>query len=389
MRLRAGLCILLLSCVAALAAGCGGKSEEPEEFRIGLLAPLTQQAHYTAHLAIIQRVRELNASGGVDLGGRKVPLRLFVEDSGDRLEKTLSAMGRLVRQNNISALIGPNYSREAIPVGAAMENFQVPMISPTASNPLVTRSRRYCFRICQLDLDQGRMLAMHAYENMGLRRVGILYDESDSYSSGMAETFNQAFGSRPGAEVHMETYATGAGNVLPQLERLRAAGAQALLLPNQNAELSGQVQQARAAGFSGVFIGGDTWDTDQGFHALPEAQGAVYSSDFTPVAADRKLLEASLALTARARAQLDKSTALTLDAFEFLLAAVRRAGSTEPEALRAAMTGLRGFEGLSGPIAFDSDGDSGGDPARSGFLMSIIGGEPRMVARMGTQRRKE
>lgn len=386
MRRGHGLTILLLLLVA-LAAGCGGEPEEREELRIGLLAPLSLHERYNTHRFLLERLRLLNAKGGLELGGRKVPVKLFIEDSGLRLENTLSAMGRLVRQNNIAALIGPYYSREAIPVGAAMEAFRLPMLTPTASNPLVTRERRYCFRLCQLDADQARMLAQHAYESMGLRRVAVLYDETDSYATGMAETFRQAFGQRQGAAVLAEPYAPDQTGVLPQLERIRASGAQALLLPNINRDLSGLLQQARAAGFAGVFLGGDSWDTDQGFHALPEAQGSLYTTDYTPATADRKLLESAQAMAATLGATLDKDAALTLDSLDFILAAARRAGSTEPEALRRAMAELKGFEGLSGPVSFSAE-DGGGDPERSGYLMCIVGGESRLVARSGVARRR-
>lgn len=388
MRLSTGLIPSLLLCLAALCVACGGAGDEREELRIGLLAPLSME-RFNAHRVLAERVREINAAGGLDLGGRKVPVRLQVEDSGANLEQTLAAMGRLVRQQRVAALIGPYYSRQAIPVGEAMEGFRVPMLCPTASNPAVTRGRSYCFRICQVDSDQGQMMARHAYETLGLRRVAVLYDETDSYATGMAESFRQAFGTLPGASVHLERYAHGApdegpGALLPRFERIRAFHAQALLLPNANGDLSGQLQLARSAGFKGLFLGGDSWDMDPAFQALPEAQGSFYSTDFAPAAAEAKALEAAQNLARRAGGLLGEDTALSLDALEFLLAAARRAGSTEPEALRAAMAGLKGFEGLSGPLAFTS----GGDPDRRGYLMQIDGGEARLVARVGTRCRE-
>ncbi|MDP2847514.1 MAG: ABC transporter substrate-binding protein, partial [Humidesulfovibrio sp.] len=321
-RLRARIFLLALLAVLSLV-GCSQAEEKPEEFRIGLMAPLSSATRFTMHRVAQARVDELNAQGGVEVGGRKMLVRLYVEDSGDKVEQAMSAMGRLVQQQRVSAIIGPYFSREAIPVAAAMETMRVPMISPSATNPEVTRGRTFAFRVCQVDSVQGAVLARFAYEDRGLRRAALLYDEADAYSSGLAGYFSNAFAAQSAAKVHLEPYQAGTHDFMPHLARIVAAGAQVLFLPNFPIDLARQIQQARAAGFSGQFLGGESWDTDRGFHSLPEAQGAVYETDFATAAADPKLLAAAQALAAKSGSELDKNTALTLDALGLLLAAAK------------------------------------------------------------------
>lgn len=376
--------LLCLAALSLLLCGCTVSKDEPtEEFRIGLMEPLSTPDRFMGHRMAQARVAELNAQGGVEIAGRKVRLRLVVEDSGGKIEQTMSVMGHLVQQARVSAIIGPYYSRDAIPVAAALEVLRVPMLTPTATNPEVTRGRTFAFRVCQLDNDQGRSLAHYVYEDLKLRKAAVLYDEADPYSSGLAGYFRESFSQLAGASLLMLTYQSGSTDFSAQLGRIAASGAQVLLLPNFPSDLAAQIQQARAAGYAGLFLGGDSWDSDHGFHSLPEAQGAVYSTEFAPAAVDPKRLAEVEAMAAKGGAPLGKNTALTLDALDLLVAAARRAGSTDPVSLRSGLATLTDFEGLTGRISYSG----GGDPARSTYIMGITGGRSVLRARLTLPKR--
>lgn len=378
--------LLALAALALLAACSSRPDPGPEaELRIGLLAPLSNPARFTGHLAARALVDEINARGGLEAGGRRLRVVLAVADTGATAEQTMAAMGKLLQQDRVAVIVGPYYSREALPVAAALEALRVPMLSPSATNPEVTRGRSYAFRVCQLDSDQGRLLAQQAYDRLGLRRVAVLYDEGDAYSSGLAGYFKAAFGARKGASVHVEVFATGQQDFQASMARIASSGAQALLLPNFPEDLARQLPQARAAGFRGQFLGGDSWDADRGFHALPEAQGGLYTTGFAAEMGDPRALDQARGLVARAGAELNGDTALTLDALELVLAAASRSGGTDSESLRRGLSGLKGFIGLTGAISFGE----GGDPERTACLMDISGGKASLRERLATARRKD
>jgi branched-chain amino acid transport system substrate-binding protein len=377
---RGGPGRLACCCTAALAAllvlsGCSDAGRRPnagDELRIGLLAPLTgSPMRYTANRAAQALVDRVNAAGGLDLGGRRIPVRLFVEDTAGRIETAMAAAARLMGQDGVQALVGPYFSREAIPVAAAAEAAQVLLLTPSATSPEITRGRRFIFRACMLDSAQGQALARFAYADLGLRRAAVLYDESDDYSSGLARYFGEALRGQDGARVLAVSYSRGTADFSAALAEIKAFGAQALLLPNFIEDLSRQVVQARAAGFRGVFLGGDSWDSDRGLHSLPEAQGARFSVEYAAAAAAPEARSAAEELARTSGAQLDKNTALTLDSLELLFAAARRTGAVDSASLRSGLLALRDFNGLTGAIRFAS----GGDPARSLHIMRIRGGE--------------
>jgi len=382
-KLRRVLVFVLVVALVFSLAGCAGEDKAPAELRIGLIAPLSNPAPFTAHRLAEVRVAELNAQGGLEVAGRKIPVRLIVADSGGSIESTMNALTRLIQQERVSAIIGPYYSREALPVAAALEVLRVPMITPAATNPEVTKGRQFAFRVCQLDSDQGQTLARYAYETLGLRRLAVLYDESDAYSSGLAGYFRKAFLAQAGTEVLLEPYQSGERDYMPQLSRLREFGAQGLFLPNFPVDLAAQLQQARAAGFEGVFLGSDSWDSDHAFHSIPEAQGAMFSTDFFIGAADSKLLAAALALASQAEVNLDQNHVLTLDALDLVFVAAKSVGSTDPVSLRSGLASIRDHKGISGTLTFKN----GGDPIRTSSLVGINGGELTLRARLTPTRR--
>lgn len=376
------LCALCAALAALLAlAACSGAPEPPPgstELRIGLIANLSGPPAFDAHALALARVAQVNAAGGVEVGGRRIPVRLIVADNAGQVEQSMAAVTTLVQRERVSAVIGPYLSREALPVAASLESLRVPMITPTASNPAVTRGRTFVFRMCQLDSDQGAALARVVHSTLGLRRAAVLYDEADAFSAGLAGYFRAAFTALPGVSLTMVPYASGTQNFLPLLARVAASGAQVLFLPNFPGDLALQLPQARAAGFSGQFLGGDSWDSERGFHALPEAQGALYSNNFMPEGSDPALLARAQALAADSDLPLVQNQALTLDALELLLAAATSAGSTDPVSLRSGLAATKGFKGLTGELSFNEDGD----PERTMFLVAIQGGKRQFRARL-------
>lgn len=371
-RVSGCLVLTLVLCLALFLGGCTGEKRAPAEFRVGLLLNMSGTTQAISHRLAEAHVAALNAQGGLEVAGRKIPVRLILADTGGSIEKTMASITQLIQQERVSAVIGPYYSREAIPAAAALESLRVPMISPTATSPEVTKGRTFAFRIGLPDGQQGGVLAAYAYDKLGLRRVAVLYDESDAYSSGLSKFFGTAFAARPGASVVMEPYHAGAKDFHPQLARIVAAGARAIFMPNYREDLTTQVRQAKAAGFNGQFLGPDSWSPAHALHALPEAQGALFCSNYSAAAADQKLLAQVQALADKAGVVLDQNGVLALDALDLLFTAAKNVGSTDPVSLRSGLAAIRQHQGISAVL--DYSGGTG-DPVRSIYLLGLEGGQ--------------
>lgn len=378
---RALACCLALLALLALAACSRGLAPD-QELRIGLLIPQSAVASLAvsrdAAKAFVARV---NAEGGLDVAGRRLKVRLLVEDTGGQVERVMTAAARLIRQERVSALVGPYYSRAALPVADVAEQSHVPMVSPSASNPLLTLDRKYIFRVCMVDTVQGRIMARFAHDDLGLRRAAVLFDEADAYPRGLAGLFCDSFSRLGGQALAREAYATGATDFTAQLARIRASGAQVLFLPNFPADVVRQMTQARVAGFTGVFLGGDSWDVDQSVHVLPQAEGAFFSSDYAGPSLAGQALQEAERYRKELGVPLDKNAALTLDALGVILAAAKAAGSVDPVSLREGIASLRGYHGITGTLSFGR----GGDAQRSAHILAIQGGQTQSRREVGAE----
>lgn len=358
-------------------------AQKVDELRIGVLAPLSN-THLRLGLslrALGELERRINAEGGLEAAGKRHKLRLVVRDSGNQMELLLSSVNQLLKHEGVSAIIGPFFSREAQPVAGLAEAARVPMLLPTASMPELTRGRSYVFRACITDTAQAQALAAFAVGELRQRRAAVLFDEADPYSSGQAELFRQAFARQGGEVVSREPYVPGRKDFSEQLGRIRASGAGVLLLPNFPDDLRLQMAQARKAGFKGVFLGGDGWDSDRSLRTLPEAQGAFFSADFAvetlPVRAREEISGYETVLGEA----LDKEAVLSLDCLGLLLAAAKAGGGSGPEALRKGLGLLHDYEGLTGRISFGL----GGDAVRGVHILGIAEGRAHLRRAMPAQ----
>ena len=242
LQMRAGLAwistvILTLTLILIILGliACGPQPTQETEIRIGVIAPLSgdianvgQSTVEAAELA----VQKVNDAGGLDVGGRKQKVVLVIEDNQDKAEVAVSAAQKLINQENVVAIVGPQASRNAIPVSNVAENAHIPMVSPWSTNPETTAGKQYVFRVAFIDPFQGRVMARFAIEEFGAQKAGVLYDVASAYNKGIAEIFKQVFEEAGGQVVAFESYTTGEQDFSRQLENIRDSGAEVLFLPN-------------------------------------------------------------------------------------------------------------------------------------------------------------
>jgi branched-chain amino acid transport system substrate-binding protein len=349
-------------------------AERPAEFRIGLLATLSGAAAETAGKSTVEgaqlAIKNANDSGGVSVGGRRERVALIVEDDQDRSEAAIDAARKLISQEGIAVIIGPQFSRNAIPVAGVAENARVPMISPASTRPETTAGKRYVFRAAFTDPLQGRVLAQFARDELHAHGVGVLYDVASAYNKGLAEIFRDAFQQAGGQVVAFESYTTDARtNLTSQLGRVRASAPQVLFLPNYADEVPAQVEQARQLGISSMLLGSDSWG-DIAPADLQGLEGAFYTGHWAPNIGSAQA-QAFIASYREAYGRTPTETAaLTYDALGLLFQAVVNQGSLDPESVRNGLASVETYTGVTGTLRFQGTGD----PVRSIVMLQIRGG---------------
>ncbi|MGQ9919864.1 MAG: ABC transporter substrate-binding protein [Desulfobacca sp.] len=370
-----GLCYLALVCGVV---GCGASSAP--EVRLGVNAELTGSKPTvgdSCKRAMELLAEQINQQGGLKVGDRQLPLKLVIEDNEDKAESAAAAAQKLISQNNVLAVIGPNASGNAIPAARICEDSGVIMISPWSTNPKTTEGKKYIFRACFIDDFQGQVMAKFARQHLKAETAAVLYDVASEYNKGIAEFFKQFFEADGGKVVAFASYTTGDKDFSSQLTTIKAAAPQVLFLPNYYNEVPLQVKQARQQGLSCAIIGSDSWGSQELLTlGGADLEKAFFSTHYAPDIATPKAQEFIQAYEAKYGKKPDDVAALTYDAGLLLCQAITQAGVLDRSKVRDTLAQVKEFEGVTGKMTFRG----GGDPLKSAVILQVHNGQFKYFA---------
>ncbi|MCR4397519.1 MAG: ABC transporter substrate-binding protein [Firmicutes bacterium] len=366
--------LVLLAAVVCVALSATACAPRIQEIKIGCNAELTgsipvvgQSCRNAASMA----VDEINKAGGLEVGGRKYTISLLVEDNEDKAESAAAVAQKLINQNQVLAIVGPNASRNAIPAASICESAKVPMISPWSTNPKTTDGKKYVFRACFIDDFQGVVTAKFALNNLQAKTAAVLYDVGSEYNKGIAEVFKKTFEASGGKVVAFETYTTGDKDFSSQLTRIKDAAPDVLFLPNYYSEVPLQVQQAHRLGYKGKILGSDSWGSPEIIKlGGADMEGHYFSTHYAPDIATPAAQSFIKAYKEKYNGVPDDVAALTYDSFMLLFQAIKAAGKPDRQAVRDALAGVTRFEGVTGVLEFKGTGD----PVKSAVILQIKDG---------------
>ncbi len=377
--MRKTLSLLLLTVLVSLGMTAWGAEKT---LKLGVIAELTGDmpaVGASCRNAAEMAVKEINEAGGLQVGEEKMKVVLVVEDNAGKADQSAAAAQKLITQDEVLAIIGPNASRYAIPASEIAESSETVLITPWSTNPKTTRDantdepKKYVFRACFIDPFQGRVLAKFALENLKAQKAAVLYDVASDYNKGIAEVFKENYEALGGKIVAFETYTTNDKDFSAQLTKIKAAAPDVIFLPNYYSEVPLQVQQAQRLGITAPFIGSDSWGSNELLTLGGAALEGYYFS--THYAADNATPVAKSFIENYQKTHgvvPDDVAALTYDAFGLLFTAIQNAGKADREAIRAALSTLPEYQGVTGDMKFEA---GSGDPIKSAVILQIKDGK--------------
>lgn len=352
--------LVLGTVLAGLAAGCGGGEKKADTIKVGANLEMTGgSASYgiSSKNAIELAFKEINEKGGIN--GKQ--LELVVADNKSEAAEATNAMQKLVSQDNVVAVIGPNLSSSVIAASAINNGAKVLDIAPMATNPYVTvdqasgKTKEFNYRTCFIDPFQGTVMAKFATAELGVGNAAILIDNSSDYAKGLAQFFKENFVKEGGAVTAEESYLQKDTDFKATLTKIKATNPDFLYVPGYYQEVGLIVKQARELGMNMPIAGGDGWDSAK----MPEIAGAAalnntyFSSLYSPDDSS-DINKNFVAAYEKAYGQKpDVFAALSYDSALLVAEAIKNAGSTEPAKISEAMAKINGFSGVSGSVTFD------------------------------------
>ena len=322
-------------------------------------------------------VNEINEAGGITVGDKTYKLAYKALDNGFNTDESALNTQQFADDKSIVAMVGPNDSDMCMAGSAIVKEYGLPMIAPWSTLVELT-DNPYIFRCCFTDNFQGYILAKYAYEYEGATTAAILYDMSNPYNVGVAENFKKAFEDFGGSIVEYQTYngKTGESDFTSQMTKIAQANPDILLLPNFYEEIITQTTQARDMGYTGKFMGSDTWGDDSLLTWDTEnlLDGAIWCGHYhKDVASDMALKFIDNYHTIYGtEGDPNDIVALNYDSVYILKLAIEKAQSLERENIHNAFGEIGTYEGVTGTMTWDN---GNGDPTKSAVVIQISGGQ--------------
>lgn len=330
-------------------------------------------------LAAELAVSEVNTRGGVR--GRSI--ELVIRDDSAQAEPAVRAAHELYTTPGLVAVIGHLTSGSTLAAAPVYNGGVRPVvvISPSASSPQLSEAGAYTFRVCPDDLIHGRRLAEWARNRLGARSAAVLY-HNDDYGRGVRATFSANFRALQGRVTAEDPYTPDIPSFEPYLRRIQVrGGVDALMVAGTRAGAERILPVLDSLGLQTIVLGGD------GLSGLESAgnlrvEGVYISSAYL---ADQPGERNDAFVAAYRRAYGDQVPdhrgAGAYDIVHLLARVIGEAG-TDRRSIRNYLAGVGSrtppFEGVTGTIAFDANGDVPGKQviigvARGGRLVTAPG----------------
>ena len=375
------LSLLVLAAAIALA-GCGDRAPKEAAIRIGLIVELTgdmpavgASSRNAAELA----VAGINRAGGITNSGNRYRVDLVTEDNAAKPDQSAAVANKLITQDEVIAIVGPNASLGAIPAAEIAEANRTLLITPWSTNPKTTINtasgvpKRYVFRACFTDPFEGRVLAGFIIGHLRTRRAAVLYDVASEAPKSQAELFRQTFEKSGGSVVAFETYTTGDRDFSAQLTKIQSANPDVIFLPAYYNDVGLIAQQARRQGLNQTLIGSDAWSSPELVKlSQGSVEGSYFANHYAPDIATPAAREFIAAYQQKYGKTPDDVAALTYDAMGLLFQALKTAAVPKREAVRDAVAAIAGYPGVTGEIRF---APGSGDPVKSAVIMQVKNGQ--------------
>ncbi len=396
-KMRVFALVLAFALCLGLFAGCSGNVDDDSQvtdnngsdvsgdtIKIGLIANTTgSNAQYglAVRNGVMLYINQLNEAGGIN--GKQVQI-IEYDDRGEQTEAA-SAFNRLV-DDGVTAVIGSVLTAPTITVADLSYEINMPQITASATAAGVTvlepddpdsEIRTNVFRSCFIDPFQGEKMAEYAAEKLSATTAAVIFETGNDYSEGLKDAFVAKCAELGIQVVSEQAYSAGDVDFRAQMTAIANAQPDVIFSPNYYEDDGMIVTQARAAGVTGTFLGGDGWGGVAGYASAEDLEGSVYCSGYAAGTEGVAQFEADYE-EAYGEAVPSMFAPLGYDAALLMCEALAAAeeqgletGSDEyKQAVIDALAATNGVEGVTGTYSFDEQNN----PIKDAAIMELQDG---------------
>ena len=348
--------------IAAVAFAAATQVSAQEVVKIGHVGPtsggiahLGKDNENGARMAI----DELNAKG-VSIGGKKVKFELLAEDDGGDPKQGTAAAQKLV-DSKVAGVVGHLNSGTSIPASKIYSDAGIPQISPSATNPKFTRQGfKTTFRVVADDVHLGGTLGRYAAKELKGKSIAVI-DDRTAYGQGVADEFEKGVKAAGGKTVGREFTNDKATDFTAILTNLEAKKPDIVFFGGMDAVAGPMIRQMKQLGIKAKFMGGDGICSGE----LPKLSGGamddgqVVCAEAGGVEGEQKkgMEDFKARFKTKFNADVQIYAPYVYDALNVMVAAMEKAGTSDPAKDLPVLAKTSGYKGVTGTISFDDKGD--------------------------------
>ncbi len=344
---------IIIASLMVSSFGCAKKEEK--EIKLGAILPLTGDAALAGintREGIELAVEEINKDG---LNGGKI--KVIYEDTQADSKTAVSAVNKLINIDRVQYIIDDSVSSLTLAVAPIVEKNKVVLLSTGATAPKISQIGDFVFRIWNSDALEGEEIAKYAIDVLEKKHIGILYINND-YGVGLTEVFQTQLTQKGLTPVRVESFEQGAQEHHTQLAKVLSANPEAIYLVGYSKDCIRIIQQAKEMKFKGVWLGTTVMLDPSVSDVVEKNKYKLYYP--SPTALDVSLPSTKVFRESFLRKYKKEAPALAdvgYDAVILFKKAVEYGNGLNGENIRSGLMKLKPYEGASGSIEFDMNGD--------------------------------
>ncbi len=298
---------------------------------------------------------EVNAAGGIN--GKQV--ELLIQDDRSDASEAATIVTKFVTQDQVHAILGEVASSRSIAAAPIAQNAKIPMLTPSSTNPEVTKKGDFIFRSCFIDPVQGAAIAQFGAKSLNAKRAALMVDRKNDYSTGLEKVIADVFTRLGGQIVVTQSYQAGDQDFNAQITSIKGANPDVIFVPGYYGDVALFAKQARDKGITVPLVGGDGWDSPSLYQIGGAAlDGCYFSNHYSPDDADPLVQKFVTDFKTRYGTVPDALAATAYDAARIMFDAIKRANSLDGAAIRQALADTKEFPGVTGKVTFNENRDA-------------------------------
>ena len=382
--------------LAFIALGVGGcaedkkpqaaaKSETPvvqtATVTIGIVAPLTgPQSHIGKDLENAVRLAAEDANAAkISIGGKELKFQVMAED--DQADpKMAPVVAQKLADARVSAVVGHFNSGTTIPASKIYSDAGIPQISPSATNPKYTEQGfKTAFRVVANDNQQGKVVGEFIARDLKSKALAII-DDRTAYGQGVADVVEKSAAAAGTKVVAREFTTDRSTDFKAILTKIKSRKPDVIFFGGIDTQAGPMLKQMKGLGITARYVGADGIQSTELFKLGGEAvEGTLASFPGLPL----ERMPQGRGFGGKYKAKWNQDVVLYApqgyDAFNVLIEAMKKAGSTESAKFLPELARIE-YNGITGPIRFDDKGDIKDGPIT---IFKATGGKWEAVATIG------